>query len=416
MAGIDFTAMANLLEKDINPTVKVQVYKRAPMWEIFGGFQSDVAASQGMQYAEKRVNPNQVSFKNNTIFVTIQNGRPTTGGINISEKFQYGVTPLDQGSLSIATETGSFLIPKQVLKTKDGGAIKNILQYNIQSITNAMAQDLNRQCYGDGTATLAYCAASGTSTTTINLVPKAAASTFYNGDIPLARRYFTVGMLVKIGTNAVTTITQISGDNQIKVAAAQTFAQYAAVIKQSGSSTTATEVNGLASIVNTNLYMGINPTNDAEWKAYVSTNGGVARTTHNSMADMNTQYFNANVVGNVQYVVMNNTVFAKYGAELTGNVRFTVKEALSGGWRSLEFMGGNSQVILDPDCTDDRVYMLSPENLFRAELQPLEWEPGTLGNGQRLVGQLDYELVADWIGNIGCDLRSSNAVLTNIVG
>lgn len=410
MGNVDFTQIANILEKDILPSVKVQVYKKAPLWEIFGGFAAD---EQG-NVSESRVNTPQISFKNNTIYVTIQNGRPAVTNIATGEKFIYGTTPTDQGSITIATAVGAFIIPKAVLNIKAEGAIVNALQFNMKATANALAMDLNRQAYGDGTATLAYTSNSGTSTTTVSLVPKATASTLYNNDIPLAVDFFAIGLKIKIGSNAVTTVTGITGDNTITVADAQTFNQYDAVVKQSGSSTTATDFTGLAAIVNTTTYMGIDPTVDATWKGQVDTNGGAAKTF--AVTDVDAIFAKANATGSVKFLLMNRTEFTKYGESLTSNVRFTRTEALSGGWQALEYMGNNAMVVLDYICPDDRIYVLSPEALMRAEYQALEFEPGMLQSGQRLVQQLDYEVVADLMGNFVTDLRSANGVLTNRVG
>ncbi len=405
---VDFTQIANLLEKDIVPAVELQIYARSILWQQFGGWSADENVAQ-------RVNIPGISFKNNQIFVTTQNGRPTTGAITTGNNFQYGTTPTNQGSLSIATETGAFLIPKAVMNVKNEGAIVDTLQFNIQSTANAMSMDMNRQCYGDGTATLAFVDGSGTSTTTVNLKPKNTASTLYNNDIPLAVRYFTVGMLIKIGTNAATTVTGITGNNTITVTDAQTFTAGNAIIKLDGSSVTALEMTGLGAMVGTgNSYMGINGATDATWNSFVDTHGGTATTLN--VPDIDAAYFNANITGKANFILMNMTEFRKYGEGLTNNLRFLAQDTLYGGWKALEYMGGAAMVVLDYDCPDDKVFILSTDKLFRAEFQSMQFEPGTLGLGDRLAQRLDYEVVADWMGNIGTFVRSSNAVLTNRVG
>lgn len=406
---VDFTALADVLEKDIMPSVKMQLYKKAPMWQMFGGFQADEGAM-----LEKRVNPPQVEFKNDKIYITVENGRPNTDGIDVGEKFGYGDIDTGQGYTSFVTPVGAFIIPKATLKMKDSGAIVNALNFKNKSTTNALAMSLNRQCYGDASATLAYVAASGSSKT-VTLKPRATAASLYNGDIPLAVRYFSKNMKVKIGANDITTVTGITGDNTITVADTQTLVADTAVVKYNASNAVAAELDGLALMIDdTAAYLTIDPATDATWKSYVDDNSGVAKTF--AAGDWDRPYTKAQVVGDPKHVVCNMTEYLKYGASLTAMKQAQVKEVLSGGWKGLDFMGGNSAVMLDPDCPDHKVYFLTIEEMFRAELYPLEFEPGTLGGGQRIKQQLDYEVVMDTACNIGTGVRAAHAVLENRVG
>ena len=110
---------------------------------------------------------------------------------------------------------------------------------------------------------------------------------------------------------------------------------------------------------------------------------------------------------------MNRHAFQCYGESLTAQVRFSAKEVLTGGWMGLDFMAGQAQLLLDYDCTDDRVYFLSPDDLVFGEFQPLEWEKGTDGTLFKIAQQLDYEVTASWMGNVGTTARSAFAYLAN---
>jgi hypothetical protein len=219
-------------------------------------------------------------------------------------------------------------------------------------------------------------------------------------------------MPVKIGSNAACNVTGITGINTITVDASQTLVAGTSIVKLTGSGTTASEMGGLNTMLTNTDYLNIAVANDATWLPgyYNDTVNGY------SADDWENAFLAASITGDVKFILCNLTEFKKYGASLTNNVRFTVQEALSGGWKALEFMGGNAMVVNDPDCPDDDVYFLSPENLFRAELQGLEFEPGSLAGGQRLVQQIDYEVVMDAMQNIGTDLRSSHSRLVNKVG
>lgn len=416
MSQIDFTNLTNFLNKDILPSVKTQTYEEAPMWQIFGGFKAEKDSGE---IEELRVNPASVSFHNNTLYFTIKTGRMAGTSMAPGEKFPYGTLASAQGSLGIATPVVAFEVPKQVLKMKNEGEILDTIQFSMDEQVSSMAHDLNRQAYGDGTATLAYASGSGTSTTTLNLKPKAAASTFYNNDIPLAESFFPVGTYIKVGSNTVTTVAAQLGDNQIQTTDAITFANNDAIVKNTASLTTATEFTGLASIVSTSDYANIAVATNPSWSAQVDTNSGVARTMATAYnTTLESKYIAAQKFRGVEFIIMNATEFQKYGDQLvTYKKTKDLKEVLSGGWKGLEFMGGMCHVFLDYECPDDRAYIISPQDLYRGELQGLEFEPGNGGNlGQRITQQLDQEIVCDTMGNFLADRRRGQGVLTNLVG
>jgi hypothetical protein len=76
-------------------------------------------------------------------------------------------------------------------------------------------------------------------------------------------------------------------------------------------------------------------------------------------------------------------------------------------------MGGNAKILLDYDCPDDKIIMLSSEDLIFGEYQPLEFEKGTDGNLLKIAQQLDYEVTASWMGNIGTTARGAHSLLEN---
>jgi hypothetical protein len=314
------------------------------------------------------------------------------------------------------------------------------LQIYIAATTNALAMDLNRQCYSDGSGIIGYInTTSGivTAGTTVTLLPKASAPSLYNNDIPLAVRYLqpqitgngqnVLGTPILIGSsvyNSPTTVASVNGNNTFTTADNfKALGVYQPVYKLDGSNAPVNDMTGLQAMVSSgDTYMGMNGATDASWNAYKDTNSGSAKTF--AMTDLNKAFINANTTGNVKIIVMNMTEFQKYAESLTtvtasssySLYRFGPQDPIFGGWKGLSYMGGAAAVVLDYDCPDDRIYLLSPEYLFHAEYQPLQFEPGTLGLGNRIAQQVDYEFVCDLMGNIGTFVRSSNAVLTNRVG
>lgn len=416
---IDFTQLANIMNKDLRDVIKVQIYERAPMWQIFGGFQADEDG-----FAEGRVYDGttpQIEFKNNLIYTTIQTGRPSGTSIPVGGTFLYGETPTAQGVLGMSTPVQAFILPKAVMNVKNEGSIVNTVQFNMDAHVNAMAMKLNRQCYRDGNAVLAYTAASNPgSGFTINLAPKATGATFYNGDIPLGERFFEgssatgIGTYIKIGANTPTYVTA-TGQNSITVADSQTVVASTAIVKLDGSGATASEFQGLDAMISSSVYQGIDPATTSSWQPSIyDGNSGAAKAF--AKGDWNKAYTTVNVYGKVKFLACNISEFDAYGNSLTDLVRFQKNDILAGGWNGLDFMAGNAKILMDNDCPDDKVYFISPEDLMRAEFQPLEWEPGTMNNGQRITQTLNYEMVCDLMGNLSCDKRRAQGALYNRVG
>jgi hypothetical protein len=406
---VDFTVLQDTLEKDILPTITRQIYNRSILWQLFGG----AAEGTDGSISENRVNTPNIQFLNNQFYVTLETGNMATSSIATGENVTYGEPQLDQGSIAYATATMAFLIPKAILNVKDGGAIVNTLNYTMKSGTRSLTLDLNRQAYADGSATLAYASASGTSTTTVNLQPMATGSlnTNWNGDIPLATFFFAVNGFIQVGSSGIVKVTGITGPNQITVSSPITFSAGAAVVKYTASNTVSSDLTGLAEIVNTNTYMNINPSVDATWSANVyNTLGGF------NIHNWDNIYQQAQITGDVKVALLNKTQYTKFAESLTQYIRYSPVDWLMGGWTGIEYMGGKVSVILDNACPDTDVYMLSPEYLMKGELQPLEFEPGLFSSGQRLPQRIDYEVIADTMANFLTTLRSAHGVLQNQVG
>jgi len=398
---VDFTVLSAVLNKIILPAVTSQMYQKAPMWQLFGGWSAESQAAE-------RANVHVTKFDVDKIYIPVRASyHSNIVGIGVGEKYNYGDSKLKETYQSIKTLVGSFLIPKQMLNVTDKGAVVKPLVFSTQNLSNDLAMDANRQIYGDGSGVVATTATSGTSATTVTLTPST------NGDIDYAR-YLPPGTYIKIGSNAVTTVTDQTGDNTITIAAAQSWNAGDSIVKVTGSNTTSSELSGLKSMVaSSGSYQNLDASAAYIWKSYVDSTSETI-TQLNIENKMHTAYFKANKIGKVDWIVLNAKAFQAYGNALASQKRFTEpKEVLSGGWVGLDYMGGNAKVLLDYDCPDDRIYFLSSEDLVFAQFQPLEWEKGTDGTLLKIAQELDYEVTASWMGNIGTVARAAHAVMTN---
>lgn len=414
MATINFANFNAALQKVIMPAIQQQLYEKAPLWQVFRGWnaETDIAS---------KVNVNGVTFQNTNIFVPIKTSR-SNGVVSIGtgNNLINGVPQLDQGSIGITTATGSFALPKQLVNVNSpAGSVVNAVQFYSDDLSASMAMDLNRQCYSDGTATIGTAVGVVSAATSGSLVLTAS----LNGDIDYTR-YMPPGTLFTLNNAAlaagtvatnILTVTAVTGVNTINwtSTAAVTTSAGAAVQKLDGSYAVATEISGLNAIISpSSTYMGINPTVDTTWKpGYFDNNSGTPKAF--SMPDLNKAFIRANATGAIKLLIANATEFEKYAETLVGLLRFQKKEVLSGGWMGVDYMGGNATVLLDYDCPDDHWYLLSPDFMFQAEFQKFEFEKGTDGNLLRIAGSLNYEVACSWMGNVLTNKRSAFGALAN---
>ncbi|MEM5875564.1 MAG: phage major capsid protein [Candidatus Aenigmatarchaeota archaeon] len=395
MSDIVISALSDVLEKVILPSVERNVYEKSAMMQLFFGYSPE-------KQEAVRKNAMGVTFQNDKVYFTVLTDlNPSAMGYAEDETLRSGKSTTAQGYLPIATVAGSTTISKQALNIKNKGAIVNIVQFETTNLINSLAMEINRQIYGDGSGTVATTATSGSNTTSIPL----SAST--NGDIDYSE-YFPLGTYIKVGSSLAVKVVGKS-TNSLTVDNAISYNAGDPIKKVTGSGTTATELTGLAKIVkDSDTYANINPSTYPVWKAYVDSTAEAL-----SLSKMHKAYYKANKLGSVDYIFMNQTLFQKYGTLLEGKIQFQAKDVLYGGWKGITYMGGLATVVLDYMCPDDRVYFLSSKKLVGMEYQPFEFEKGTDGNLLRIANKLSYELVASWMGQVGTFVRGAHAVLTN---
>lgn len=406
---IDFTVLSATLNKDIRPAVVRQMYEKAPMWQLFGGWSAEESVA-------KRANIGVSRFENNLMYMPIRSSYHS-GIVSIQpgEKYQYGSPTLNETYNTISTLVGSFQIQKAVLNTTNKGAIVKPLLFASETLANDLAMDANRQCYGGvgAVGVIATTASSGSTATTVALTPS------LNGDVDFSR-YFPPGTNISIAgaTGGTPTATQAvvvaqTGDNTITITPGLSWSASAAITKMTGSNTNSSELAGLYGMIQASgSYQNLDSATANSWKSTVNATAETLQST-TIQNELHQAYFKANKVGKVDWIVMNASLFQVYGRSLTPQVRFGQKEVLSGGWVGLDYMGGMAQVLLDYDNPDDTAYFLSTQDLVFGEYQPLEWEQGTDGVLFKITQQLDYEVTASWMGQVGCLARASQAALRN---
>lgn len=398
MALITQTTVANLLEKVIQPAINNQMRKE------FIGFQ--LAKTEGQNSARDRI----IKFGNSDFYIPLQTSQHS-GAVAIAENgtLVNGDFTDALAKVTCKYQTGSQLISKQVINTTDSGSVVPILAAKGKALVVGMKADQSRQFYGTGDAVIGTAVGSGSAATSFVF----AASV--NGDIDYAE-YCPPGTYIKIGSNAAVVVSAVTAKNTVTIPAT-TWSQGDAVKKCDGAGEVASEWTGMRTLLsNTAVFQNIDPATNPYWKpAFLDSTSEPLQL--QGATGMNLPYMKANKMGKVEYLTMNTTLFTRYGELLTSMKRVAdQKPVLGGGWAGLEFMGGNAKVVLDYDCPDDMVIFHNPSLYTYGENSPLEWEQGTNGTLLRVVGKINYEVVATQFGEFGCHARNGFAALSGKTG
>jgi hypothetical protein len=225
---------------------------------------------------------------------------------------------------------------------------------------------------------------------------------------PPGTEYIREGGFVQIGTNAAVEVVSVDSATQFTIASAQSWAANA-VIKRAD----ADEPMGLAGIIDDGTNVGtiqnINRATNPWAKSFVDDAAGAL--TEDQMINA---YLEAKKYGKPSVVFMNKTLFKKYGSLLTSMKRTAdLKEVLSGGWKGLEFMGGEVGVILDYDTPEGYVQFVDLDSLTIAELTPVSWLDRGAGVLTKVPDYAKWEGTLRWYGNLACKNFRANARLRN---
>ncbi len=372
----------------------------------------EVLPKQTIWYDMLSKNRGVTSMDNNSFYVTLRTGRHSgISAVAEGATLPSGHPKYSQANISAKYVFGTFDITDQVMESAKNnvGALKNYLLLQTEGLKTDFAKELNRMFFGYGAGILAYANDNATSDV-ITVKPFASVNT----DIP-ATEYFAEGMKIMIGTDVVT-IKSIDSDTQITLNSSITYAVNDAIVKVDGDGAAAPEPMGVDGIVDDGTlvptFQGITrATNPWFNAAYIDTASEAL-----GLNKMETAWAKAIKYGNPKFVMMNTTLWKKYGNLLESYKRTAnMKEVLSAGWTGLEFMGGQGAVVLDTDCPDGKVFFIDPTSISIAQLTPISW----VDRGDGLLRRVDYAAwqgVLRWYGNlIGLNPRA-NAKLTAKTG
>lgn len=345
---------------------------------------------------------------------------------------QAGGRDTSRGTVSVKRLYGALDISKLAMDASrtDALAVENALVAQTNTLAQDYSRGVNRQMYNDGVGVVSMVRATGGSVGTGTIAVEAISASMdhapldvygtVNGDISPVK-YLAKDQVIGVGSAAAAkgTITGITGTSIVSGAptALATNANDAIfVLDGSGEGYGSAEITGiraaLSSTTGTNTYAGLARNTTAWTPTFGSTSEAL------TMSRLEDGYLAAREYAGAKdkfVILVNKTLYKRYGDLLTA-MRRTVNSAdLLGGWKGLEFAagGGNVGVYLDYDVPDGEVLILNLDTWTLCQVSDVDWLPDAKGEAMhRKSNTILYQSVMIWFMNILCLCPAANAKYT----
>ena len=346
-----------------------------------------------------------------------------------------------RATVSVEIVTGALNISKLTIDASKSStlAVQNTLQSQTEKLSSDFARHVNRQLYGGGDGVVSMVRASGgsvgtgtiavemiaTSEAGIGTIDDGRAVDYYgtiNGDIS-PTKYFAVDQVIGVGTAGAAdgTITSVTGTSIVSGApTAIVTAACDSIYIQDGSGEGAgtSEILGiraaLSSSTGTSTYAGL-ARNVVGWTPSFGSASEALSLGRLEQMDGDVQEY---ADSSDKYVILvNKTLYRKYGDLLTAMRRTVNQTDLLGGWKGLEFAAGGNVVgvFRDYDVPDGEVLMINLNTWKICQVSDVSWmeDPSGMGGGLlRLQNTIQYQAVMHWFVNTICLAPAANGKQT----
>lgn len=340
-----------------------------------------------------------------------------------------------RATVSVEIVTGALNISKLAIDASKGNAlaVQNTLQAQTETLTKDFARHINRQLYGAGDGVVSKVRTTGGSVGTGTVAVEAIATSeagygtiddgravdYYgtiNGDIS-PTKYFAVDQVIIVGSAGATgTITGVTGTAIVSGAptAIVTAADDSVYIVDGGGAGAGTsEILGiraaLSSSTGTSTYAGLARNTVAWTPSFGSASAALTLARLEAMDGDVQEYADTQ---DKYIILVNKTLYRKYGDLLTA-MRRTVNQAdLLGGWKGLEFAAGGNVVgvFRDYDVPDGEVLLINLDTWKIVQVSDTSWMEDPSGGGLlRLQNTIQYQAVMHWFVNAICVAPAANA-------
>ena len=418
--------MANLILGDITATLK----------EILLPYVRDNFPKQTILLDQMKRN-SRVTQMNDEFIASIYTSRH--GGVaaladDNNEVVQSGGRDTSRATVSVETITGALDISKLAIDASKSStlAVQNTLQSQTEKLANDFARQLNRMLYSDGIGVVSMVRATGGSVGTGTVAVEAitgsvddgrTSADYYgtiNGDI-LPMKYIHVDQIVGVGTGGAAdgTVTSTTGTSFVSGApgAIVTAANDSVYIQDgSGEGAGTSEPLGiraaLSSTTGTSTYAGLARNTTGWTPSFGSVSEALSLARLETMdgdvqeyADMRDKFI----------LLVNKTLYRKYGDLLTAMRRTVNSSDLLGGWKGLEFAAGGNVVgvFRDFDVPDGEVLMINLDTWTICQVSDVDWMEDPAGGGLlRKQNTIMYQAVMHWFMNTLCLAPAANGKQT----
>jgi hypothetical protein len=342
---------------------------------------------------------------------------PTAGRQGYSEervplKYNYGSIKVSGPLMrAMGSDRGSFTRP---LESETSGVIRDL------------KNDVNRQCYGNGTGAIAACASASGQVITL------AATTSTT-----ALRQLEEGMVIDVGTVANPTLRGTA----LVISSVNVSAKTVTVTGTIAGTTTTTdfifrqgsggadgglgqkELTGLSAIVaSSGALFNIDPSTVSRWASYVDSNSGTNRAVAETMFTKASMEVNIRSGEQINLWVTTDGVHRGVANLLTSLKQFPSTNQLKSGYTGLDMgsvaqgQGGSNEVTLtyDKDCPGNTAFGLTTKRLQQYRMSDWEFmeEDGSVLS--RVSGQDAYEATLFCYHEIATDARNAHARISDL--
>lgn len=351
---------------------------------------------------------------------------PTASGVTYS-----------RGTVSVKTPVATFDITRLAVDASRSTnlAVTPALEHQAKTLADDYGRFINRQLYWDGIGVVAQARQTGGSVSGTEIAIEAVGNgtgpddgrvqDWYgtinaDGQAGDVDKYLAVGNRIGVGTAAaaVGTISALTGTS-IQTTGTLTSAASDSIYIVSDPSNAGAgthEFTGLkaalSSSTGASTYAGLARSTIAWTPQFGSANEAL------TLGTLEGLYLNAFEFAqrSDKYIILvNKTLYRKYG-DILSAMRRTVNETdLIGGWKGLEFAAGGAVVgvFVDYDVPDGAVFVLNLDTWTICQVADMSWddEPG-MSTMLRLQNQLVYQAVMHWFANIICLAPGANGQTT----
>lgn len=398
MASIPFSAVQNYLKQILSPRIEEQYAKETP-------FLANLQKNVGVERINNKFLITVVKSMHSGVAAvekgaTLPTGYAATAQVEIDPSYVFVGFSVDDQDLEMARESDK--------------ALANLMTINESQMRTALAKQLNRMFFQNGSTNglVATASASASSSTTLTINNSSP-----NGDIT-GTKYFAPGMYVVVGTGAAVQISSVDSDNQVTLAAARSWSASDNIYIVGPDGTTGQEPTGLVNaLASTGTFQTIARSANPWWTPTKFTTATTFASASRALEYKLTNLaMKAREYGKIGALFGNFSAVQNYAEGLQSTQRTVNSVDLKGGFKGLAFAGPGYDVpfVTDWDCPDGYVFGVDFSSLTLAQLAPIKWlELDGSGNILRLQGKATWEGFLKYYVQLGLRRAKGNFVLSN---